>query len=113
MKSTFEHIDGVFCLKTHDTFSDEPLAVIAHYPFGRFYLSDVEHLIGQPAVAMGNGVYACHVSGQCLEFVLQDGGSTKPIKFEKVQLEKPISNRQIRWHDGKWEKLFKSGWKAA
>ena len=91
--------------------SDTPLAIIAHYPFGRFYLSDCEHLLGKPAVSMGNGVYGCYVSGQCLEFVLQAGGSTKPIKFEKVKLEKPVSKRTVRWHYGKWEQLFKTGWK--
>lgn len=112
MTSTFEYVDGTLCLKTHDTMSDEPLAIVAHYPFCKVIHSDCEHLIGQPAIFVCSGVYAAYLRGQVLEFRLESGGSTKPIKFEKVPIEQPRTKRNTRWHYGKWQALFKTGWQT-
>jgi len=112
MTQTFEYADGRLCLVTRDTLSDEPIEIVAHYPFGKVYHSDCEHLLGKPAIAIGNGIYACHLSGQCLEFRLESGGATLPVKFEKLPVAKPVSKRETRWHLGGWQMKFATGWKS-
>jgi hypothetical protein len=112
MKQTFELIDNKLCLKTYDTLTDEPLAIVSHYPFFTCHLSDMDHLVGQPAYSVGNGVYAAHVSGQALEFRLESGGQTLPIKFEKIPIEQPKSKRRTRWYNGGWQAMFATGWRT-
>jgi hypothetical protein len=49
-----------------------------------------------------------------LQFALKNRGGTIPVKTETIPIEPPKTKVDVRWHNGRWEKLLKSkGWVRA
>lgn len=100
------------------TLYNEPKTVRQIWPLGYYKFSgmsycDLAAAIGKPAridqgrvsVYLGNGNY---LTGDLL-----NGGKTQSIKTETLDVPRPKCRTETRWHDGRWEKLWRKGWVPA
>lgn len=46
-----------------------------------------------------------------LDLCLANGGKTLPVHSEKIPIPAPKTKLETRWHNERWERLTKNGWK--
>jgi hypothetical protein len=73
----------------------------------------IEDAIGREATIQDGRVSVYCGNGNYLDGGLVDGGQTKSIKTETIDVPRPKCRVETRWRDGRWEKLLRKGWVAA
>lgn len=115
MTQTFDWYDGYLCLKVVDTLWSTPTRYTSYYPFFKAPFGDVAHLVGTEAQRVNGaiGLYGTVGSDDRRIFQLQDMARTRPIHniHEPEPCPRVRKGLEVRWQDGQWEKLLKSGWK--
>src|SRR5262245_25238347 len=73
-----------------------------------------EESIGRPATCR-DGAVSCYLgNGNYVRGLLVGGASAKASVFEITDVPCPKARgKETRWHNGRWEKLLRTGWAAA
>jgi hypothetical protein len=86
---------------------------LGYYRFRGMSAISIEDAIGREATIQDGRVSVYCGNGNYLDGGLVDGGQTKSIKTETIDVPRPKCRVETRWRDGRWEKLMRKGWVAA
>lgn len=108
--------DGFLCVKSVETMNDKPEFHLTYWPICRCSKSQADFNgfpLGAQMDYSGTGCYRAHDSRlDSRRFELANGGQTVSIaiKFYPVT-PPPTRGKVLRWNNGEWQKLLKTGWK--
>jgi len=111
VKSEIEIIDNEPYVRVDLPLTDHPIMVIRRWPLPSAKCR-VQH--GDPVLDYMNDCVLVRSSQPPWEgsvwFRLPQGGQTE-AEMEEQEIPRPKSKLPVRWKDGRWERLLKSGWK--
>jgi hypothetical protein len=118
-KQNLETKDGWLCVRYQSTLYDRPTIIMQWWPiapannFDREILAKMQGATEPDLMDSRNGGHYSFREApyRWINLQLKDGGKTMPIAREERPLSQPKSRTQVRWHDGRWQKMLKSqGW---
>lgn len=99
------------CVLWADNDFEEPERHEAWYPIGMVYWGRVANLVGTDARMSGSNGWLDDRGGF---WPSEHGKDTKPVLYETFPLQRPRVRCEVRYRNGRWEKLLKSkGWVTA
>ena len=104
--------DGFICVFHMSTSLSEPKERTTFWPILGGKVSAYESLswpIGEVATDLGGGEFRLP-GGRTV--MLDEGGNTAPIAISERDVDPPKTPLETRWHNGRWERLTKKGWRV-
>ena len=99
------------CVLWADNDLFEPERHEAWYPIGMVYWGRAASLVGTEARMSGSNGWLDDRGGF---WPSEKGKDAKPVLYETFPLQRPRTASQVRYRNGRWEKLLKSkGWVTA
>lgn len=105
---------GTLAIRSDYRNYDKPQIDRIWWPIDRCRRDQFERYIGQEVTAINDGIYIMYAFGNPIRFILENGGQTKALKTEAIEIPRPKTRLETRWHQGAWQKYSKSkGWEYA
>lgn len=105
---------GHLCIRDDTTDTNEPFLVSMYWPIGpcnQGLVDGFQYPVDKEMVEIGTFTYmAKDRRTDERKFELMNWGQTKAIDYIKTPIPAPKTKKELRWRNGEWQKLLKSGW---
>ena len=101
------------CVKYTTSLYDEPKLVHLYWPIGTSEVP-IENIIGKKGedIQERNGTFNVRITKwNWKKIFLKDGMKTESIFRGEESYTPPKTKLEVRYHNGRWQKLYKSGWR--
>lgn len=104
---------GMLVVRCAMTWNDKPKMGIAYWHTNILWETAEWYGITEGAALShpSNGTFYWYSNLRSLRIDLPEGGQTKAFRQEEVDVERPKARgKELRWRNGRWQKLLKRGW---